>query len=153
MPGGGTSRVQDKAALFQEAPKPSRNASKSPGRYGNTSLSPGRLAAARRVELAAVKAQAQQAGKLVSASPDDNEGSVSTTDHKENMTKISLPGRMGNRTVKMMTASHATSQADSSSYAAAAKPEEVKLDHLSSMLASGELQQAWGTAASSGSLD
>ena len=106
------------------------------------------------MELAAAKAQAEQAGKTTypssRSSLKDQAGGDSGL--RENTTKISLPGRMGNRSVKLVTGSPPASNGDDGGgHRAAATTEEVKLDHLSSMLASGKLQQAWGAATTPGS--
>ena len=143
----------DTARLADQASKPSRSVSKSPGRYGS-SLSPGRLAAAKRLELAAARAQSEQVAKQsqhaekgASGAHPSSRASLRT---QSEATKISMPGKMGSRTVKAVSTVAGRARDREPVQTAAAPPEEVKLDHLSSMLASGELRQAWGTAASPG---
>jgi hypothetical protein len=149
----GAQSAADTVRLAHQAPKPSRNVSKSPGRYGS-SLSPGRLAAAKRVELAAARAQGEEVAKLPQHAENREYGahpsSRALPKTQSEATKISMPGKMGSRSVKAVSTVAGMSGDREAVHAAAAPREEVKLDHLSSMLASGELQQAWGTAASSG---
>jgi len=159
----GASSVRDAVRRFQSPA--SAAAPKSPGRYG--SLSPGRQAAQRRLSAAAAAQAAlgddcdrlprsESAGKQKRgerdsatrgehyqeevASHDDTMHSATTaTGLSSPCAKISLPGRTGSRSVCHSPHVQTANQAEPG------PREDVRLDHLTSMLASGLIQNSWGT--------
>lgn len=141
---------------FQKQPadtqkKSERNVSKSPSGRLSSSLSPGRLAAARRLEAAAAKAHKEQTESnggpnsnsrvVVPSSPPSPGISVGRDEKfKSSSKKFSL------RELRNSSSNVQDSPENPASVNEVDKRtvEEVRLDHLSSMLASGQLQDSWG---------
>ena len=131
--------------------KSERNVSKSPSGRLSSSLSPGRLAAARRLEAAAAKVHKEQTESnggpnsnsrvVVPSSPPSPGISVGRDEKpKSSSKKFSLRELRNSSSGMQDSPINPTSEKEVDFRTV----EEVRLDHLSSMLASGQLQDSWG---------